>query len=396
MRKEPNAGKRILVISPRMLTPDIDSGSLRMYHLLMILKDLSYRVTFISSFTSSWPPYTSRLEKDTNQLRELGIEVPNNSTVSSVEDHLHQTGKLYDVVILSEEYVGSKHIESVRRYAPQAIIFFDTVDLHYLRHYREAKVTGNVRALKRALQTKKRELAIAKEADYTLAVSPAEKTILEKECPGIQVHIISNIHKLYGSDKPFSERKDLLFVGSFQHLPNVDAVNYFMDEIYPLIRRELSRVKIYIIGNDPQESIRSFCSEDVIVTDYVPDLGPYFNNCRLSIAPLRFGAGVKGKVLMSMSYGVPVVASSIAAEGLYLSDGKDLLVADSPSGFCDAVVKLYQDKTLWNSISKNGLEILSRYFSFKAVRANLLELLKSIERGDDREQTTRERNHTGV
>jgi glycosyltransferase involved in cell wall biosynthesis len=300
------------------------------------------------------------------------------------------------MVILSEDYVGSKHIESVRRYAPQAVILFDTVDLHYLRHYREAKITGNVRALKRALQAKKRELAIAREADYTLVVSPVEKTILEKECPGIQVHIISNIHKLHGSDKTFSERKDLLFVGSFQHLPNVDAVNYFMDEIYPLIKKELSSLKIYIIGNGPPDSIKSLCSADVIVTDHVPDLGPYFNNCRLSIAPLRFGAGVKGKVLMSMSYGVPVVASSVAAEGMYLSDGKDVLVADSAIGFCGAVVKLYQDKTLWNLISKNGLEILSEHFSFNAVRAKLLELLKSVERGNKNEQTTRERNHTSV
>lgn len=378
-KKGPNSGKRILVISARMLTPDMDSGSLRTHRILMILKELSYHVAFVASFLHSWPPFTSRLEEDTNRLRKLGIEVPSSQDINPVEDHLKDSGKVYDVVILSEEYVAAKHIASVRKYAPQAVILFDTVDLHYLRHYREAKVTGNVRALKRALQTKERELTVAKQADYTLVVSPIEKTILEKACPGIRVHVISNIHKLYGSVKPFSERKAILFVGSFQHSPNIDGVNYFIDEIYSLIKREIVGVKIYIIGSNPPASLKSLCSKDLIVTDYVPDLAPYFNNCRLSVAPLRFGAGVKGKVLMSMSYGVPVVASSIAAEGMYLTDGKNVLVADNPNDFCDAVVALYQNETLWNHLSKNGLDIVSRHFSFAAIRAKLLELLTSME-----------------
>jgi len=378
--RESNSGKHILVIGARVLTPDIDAGSLRMYHLLTILKELSYHATFIASFPCSWPPYTSRLETDTNRLRELAIEVPSGSAIKSVEDHLQRNGKRYDVVILGGEYVATKHIASVRKYAPQAVILFDTGDIHYLRHYREAKVTGNVRALKRALRSKKRELAAARQADYTLVVSPIERTILEKDCPGIRIHVISSIHKLYGSVKPFSERRDILFIGSFQHSPNLDAVNYLMNEIYPLIRREIVGVKIYIIGSDPPASIKGLSSNDVIVTGYVPDLAPYFDNCRLSVAPLRFGAGVKGKVLTSMSYGVPVVASSIAIEGMHLADGENVLVADSPNDFCEAVVTLYQNETLWNHLSRNGLDIISQHFSFEAVRVALLELLTNIGR----------------
>jgi glycosyltransferase involved in cell wall biosynthesis len=379
LEKEPYFDKQILVICARMLTPDIDAGSLRTYHLLTILRDLSYHVTFIASFPFSWPPYTSSLETDTIRLRERGIKVPSDSTTNSVEGHLQQSGRLYDVVILGGEYVAAKHIANVRQYAPQATILFDTGDIHYLRHYREAKVTGNVRALKRALRTKKRELAAAKQADYTLVVSPIEKAILEKECPGIQVHVISSIHKLHGSAKPFSERKDILFIGSFQHAPNLDAVSYLMDEIYPLIRRKIIGIKLYIIGSDPPVSIKNLNSSDVIVTGYVPDLASYFDNCRLSVAPLRFGAGVKGKVLTSTSYGVPVVASSVAAEGMYLTDGQNVLVADDHNDFCNAVVTLYQNETLWNHLSRNGLDIISQRFSFAAVRAALLELLTNIE-----------------
>jgi glycosyltransferase involved in cell wall biosynthesis len=375
----PRRARPILVIGARMLTPDLDAGSLRMYHLLAILSDLSCQVTFIASFPSSWPPYTERLEKDSDRLREMGIEVPSGSVVRSVEDYLQQSGRSYDAVLLGGEYVAAKHLASVRHYAPQAITLFDTGDLHYVRHYREAKITGNVRALKRALQTKRRELKAAKEADYTLVVSPVEQAILERDCPGVRVHVISSIHEVYGAARPFSGREGMLFVGSFQHTPNLDAVGYFVEEIFPLIKEEIDSARAYIIGGDPPDFIQALDSDDVIVTGYVPDLAPYFDNCLLSVAPLRFGAGVKGKVLTSLSHGVPVVGTSVAVEGLFLSDGENVLVADDPAGFSKAVVALYQDATLWNRLSKNGLDILSQHFSFEVARAALLELLAAIE-----------------
>jgi glycosyltransferase involved in cell wall biosynthesis len=374
--RELDSKKRVLVIDARMLTPDVDAGSLRMYHLLRLLRDLSYRVTFAADFPSSWPPHTSRLEEDTNCLRELGIDVP--SGQSSVEDHIKSDGELYDMVIISREPVATRHIASVRKYCPQAIVLFDTVDLHHLRQYRMAKATGNVQVLKQALQTKRRELAIVQQADYTLVVSPDEKVLLEKSCPKVQAYVIPIVCRLYGSAKPFSERAGIVFVGSFQHSPNLDAIDYFVSEIYPLIKKKIGGLKLFVVGSSPLDSIKRLSSSDIVVTGYVPDLASYFDNCRLSIAPLRFGAGAKGKVLTSMSYGVPVVASSIAAEGMYLTDGKDVLVADGPSDFCDAVVTLYQNETLWTSISESGLETISRHFSFAAVRAALVELLEEI------------------
>ena len=373
---------RILMIAPRVLTPNIDGGSLRMYHLMAILNDLSYRVTFVPSFPYSWPPYTSRLQKDTEHLQKSGVEVPPTSTMNPVEDHLQRNGERYAIVILGEEYVAAKHIASIRKYCPQAMIAFDTGDLHYLRHYREARVSGNVRALRRALQSKTRVLAVAREADCTFVVSPVDKAILERDCPDVRAYVISSIHEVHGSAKPFADRQDMLFIGSFQHAPNLDAVNYLVDEIYPLIRKETACRRLYIIGGDPPVSIKSLSCSDIIVTGYVPDLAQYFDNCRVSVAPLRFGAGVKGKVLTSMSHGVPVVASSIAAEGMYLTDGKDVLVADNPIDFCDAVVSLCEDESLWNDLSKNGANVVSEHFSFRAVRAKLLEWLASMEGGE--------------
>lgn len=373
------SGKHVLVIAPRMLTPDIDAGSLRLYHLLVMLRGLSYGVTFVPSFAGSWPPHDSRLREDTERLRQAGVKVPTTSTIDPVEDHLQRSGKRYAIVILCDEYVASKHIAPVRKYCPQAIVVFDTVDVGYVRHYREAKVTGSVRALRRALQSKRRFLAVAREADFTFVVSQVDRAIMERDCPGVRAHVISSIHDLSGCARPFSDRQDILFVGSFQHSANLDAVHYFVREIQPLLRGEIVGIRTYIIGGDPPPSVMDLGSPDVVVTGHVPDLAQYFDNCRLSVAPLRFGSGVKGKVLTSLSYGLPVVASSMAIEGLHLTDGKDVLVADDPADFCEALASLYRDESLWGHLSKNGLEVVAQHFSFAAVRANLVQWLTSIE-----------------
>ena len=373
------SGKHVLVIAPRMLTPDIDAGSLRLYHLLVMLRGLSYGVTFIPSFAGSWPPYNSRLRDDTEHLQQAGVEVPSTSTIHHVEDHLERNGKRYAIVILCDEYVASRHIATVRNHCPQGTIVFDTSDLHYVRHYREAKVTGSVRALRRAMQSKKRALAVVGEADFTFVVSLVDEAILERDCPGVRAHVISSIHEVHGSAKPFSDRRHILFIGSFQHSPNLDAVHYFVSEIQPLLREEIVGIKTYIIGGDPPASIKDLSARDVIVTGYVPDLAQYFDNCRLSVAPVRFGSGVKGKVLTSLGYGLPVVASSIAIEGMHLSDGKDVLVADNPEDFCQAVVSLYHGETLWNQLSENGLEVVAQRFSTAAVRAELVRWLTGME-----------------
>jgi glycosyltransferase involved in cell wall biosynthesis len=375
-----DSGRRMLVIGPRVLTPDMDAGSSRMYRLLVLLRAQSSSATFLASFPDSWPPFSSRVQDDTSRLRQAGIEVPETSGLEPVEDHLRSRGREYTAVMLTGEYVAAKYMQSVRRHAPQALVVFDTGDLHYLRHYREAKITRNARALKRSLKSKRRELAAAREADYTLVVSQEEKSILEGDCPGARVYVLPSIHEVYGSARPFSQRKDLVFVGSFQHTPNLDAVKYLAEKIMPLVWDKSSSVKTYVIGSDPPDHLADLASEQMIFTGYVPDLAQYFDSCRISVAPLRFGAGVKGKVLTSLSYGVPVVASSIAAEGLFLTHGEDVLIADEARAFAEAVMSLYRDESLWNRLSRKGLDTVSRHFSPTAAKAALTELLAQMEK----------------
>ena len=179
-------------------------------------------------------------------------------------------------------------------------------------------------------------------ADLTLVVSPFEKGILEKECPGIDVRILSTIYPLEERDVPgFDGRRDIVFIGGFQHLPNADAVLYFAREIFPLVRDRLPDAVFQVIGPDAPPEILALASPSIQILGHVPDVRPLFDRARVSVAPLRFGAGVKGKVNQSMALGVPTVVTSIAAEGMYLVHENNAMIAEDPERFADAVVRLW-------------------------------------------------------
>jgi len=383
----------ILVIGLRIPSPDMDSGSFRMFNLLILLKEMSDSVSFVALHPQSWPPFDSHIEKDKELLRKSGIAVPE---VSSLEQYIKSCGEEYDAVILSDIDAADSNIDIVRKYASQALIIFDTVDLHFLRYYREAKETGNINILKKALDTKKRELTIARKADCTLVVSPVEKNILKNACPELQVHIISNVHEPYAYSIPYSERRDIVFVGSFQHSPNLDAAHYLIEDIFPLIKNKIEKVKLYVVGSSPPDSIAELSSENVMITGFVDDLTSLMNKCRVSVAPLRFGAGVKGKVLQSISCGLPVVGSSIAVEGSYLTHNLDVLIADTPENFCQAVVDLYKNRRLWDKISRNGLEIISKHFSLEATQKKLTILFEQMVKRNKNGSSACERDNAGL
>jgi glycosyltransferase involved in cell wall biosynthesis len=266
----------------------------------------------------------------------------------------------------------------VRSSAPHTCIIFDTTDLHYLRAFRGAKVTGNLNLLRQALELQRAELAAVRRADATLVVSSVEQEILARECPGARVSIVSNIHPIQGSAGSFGAREGIVFIGAFPHHPNQDAMRYFMAEIYPLVKARHPSVPITIIGSEPPAWLVAAASDTVTVTGHVADLDAYLNRCRLTIAPLRYGAGVKGKVLTSMSYGVPVVASSIAIEGIPAQDRREVLIADEPVGFSNALHELYTDAALWSALSMNGLEMVRENFSAAAARDALAQLFLAL------------------
>ncbi|MCC7256212.1 MAG: glycosyltransferase, partial [Dokdonella sp.] len=277
---------------------------------------------------------------------------------------------------LSRHYVAAPFVGLLRLHAPQARLVFDTVDLHYLREQRAAELSSDPALARTAAATRTQELKLIRDCDITLVVSPVEQELLARDAPGARVEVLSNVHEVHGCKQGFAARKDLVFVGGFQHPPNVDAVEWFVREVFGAVRTQLPEVRFHVIGSRVPESIRALADAQVIVHGFVADIMPFMDGCRISVAPLRYGAGVKGKVNMAMSCGLPVVATPIAVEGMHVQAGSDVLVADSAAGFADAIVHLYRDENLWHTLSVNGLANVERHFSFAAARTAVERLFK--------------------
>jgi GT2 family glycosyltransferase len=367
-------GRRMLVIDHFVPTYDQDAGSESTFNILKLLSELGHKVTFIGDNLLSIQPYTTALQQN-------GIEVIYGPYVLSVEEYIKRHGRYFDVVILSRPQIAIKHIESVKRNCDRAKIIYDTKDLVYIRESRRAEVENSEKVRKLAEASKRTEFYLAENTDLTLVVSPEEKKILLKENPRLNVEVLRHVLPVIKQPKkPFSERKDLLYVGGFYHIPNVDGVIYFVNEIFPGIRKRLPGVRLYIVGSNPPHEVSSLQSSDIIVTGFVKDMAPYFENCRVFVVPLRYGAGIKGKVVHSMIRGLPVVATPIGAEGIIeeVEEGKDILVANTKEEFVEKVVSLYTDEKLWNILSESPLHYVEKNYSYEASRIRLKEILEKL------------------
>ena len=364
LRRPPPGRKNILVIDHYIPSPDRDSGSLRMFQILKILRQLGHCVTFIPDNLAKVMPYTGELQK-------RGIEVVYHPYVKKLSDYLISHGSSFDAVVLSRCDFARKHIADVRLHAPQSRIIFDTVDLHFVREDSEARLTGDPEARRKAGEKQRLEHELIEQADETWVVSSLEQQLLQKKRPNKSIQVVSNIVDIPGSNRPFAVRRDWLFIGGFQHRPNIDAVLFFVKEIYPLLSENLRDAKFYIIGDKPPPEVAALATDRIVVAGLQRDVRPFFDSVKLSVAPLRFGAGVKGKINQSMAFGVPVVATSMAIEGMELTDREDILVADEPEEFARALIELYQSEELWNRISENGVRKTRALYSTDAARKKL-------------------------
>jgi len=371
LAREHRVRGRVLVVDACTPMPDRDSGSLRMLNLVRLLQADGWKVSFLAENLAHHGHYTEALQR-------LGVEALYHPWIADPVAWLREHGSLLDVVILSRHYVASAYAPLVRVYAPHARLVFDTVDLHYLRERRAAELSGDPEALRAAARTEAQELKLVRAADVTVVVSPVEQEILRRECPSARIEVLSNVHEVAGSRRDFASRRDLYFVGSYQHPPNVDAMRWFVREVWPLAAARLPDARFHVVGSGLDEALsRELAGERIEVHGHVADLDPYLDGCRLAVAPLRYGAGVKGKVNLGMAHGQPVVATPVAVEGMNLVDGEDVLVAATAAEFADAIVRLYGDAALWQRLSDRGTENVRRHFSFDAARAALARILPS-------------------
>ena len=371
---ERDRGKRgrILILDETTPTPDQDSGSLDAFLVQKTLTELGYKVVFA-------PDNLQLLDGYTQQLQQIGTECLYEPYVPTLKHYLKLHGKAFDFVILNRAQAAHGHINTVRRYCPHAKVIFNTVDLQHLRQAREAALTGSEAIAKQAKRLREIEFELMHKSDMTLVISAAEAELLHLQEPSLRLTVLPYMREIPGCRLPFAERKDIVFLGGFDHSPNVDAVEYFVKEIWPRVHSALPELKFLIIGSKMTPRIKALESHPgVVAVGYVADLAEYFDHCKMTVVPLRFGAGIKGKIGTSASFGVPSVATQIAVEGMGFVNGEHILVADGPAEFADAVIRLYQDEPLWAKLSQAGLDKLTEQYSLTAGKQRLQALLDTL------------------
>lgn len=376
------ARKHVLIVDAVTPTPDQDSGSVDMVNLIRILIDLGWRVHFV--------PQTNygHAGRYTDDLQKLGVECVYFPPYRTLDHYLTENGELFDMAIICREPVASVTMETVRSQIPRAKVIFYTVDLHYLRMERQAALKNDPQIAAAAAETKASEISLMRQSDLTILLSEFERDLITKDVPDVATAVLPLIRDIPGRDGDFQSRKDVVFIGGFNHQPNIDAVQWLVSEIWPRVREKMSGARLKICGSNMPESVRELCAryDDIEAVGFVADLAEVFNSCRLSVAPLRFGAGLKGKLATSFGYGVPCVTTAVAVEGMSPESLAECrLQGDTPEQLADLIVKYYSSPSDWERVSQASLKYVDRHFSYRVIKQTVEAMLQQLEHGAPKE-----------
>ncbi|MCE1183846.1 MAG: glycosyltransferase [Rhodocyclales bacterium] len=367
--------RRILVADYRVPRPDVSAGEHATVGILRDLCALGYEVVFLPNDMVPSPCYEAALCSVGMQVvnRESGFEY----SAHYLERHGSEFGTFYFIRV----DVAETLLPIARRVAPNAKVIFHAPDLYFLRETREAELNNDPAARERALHTRDRELAMMRQSDRVVLVSPAEVPVLRGVLPDTPISVFPVLYApVVENQRPYSERKNIFFLGGFGHSPNVNAVQWFAAEVWPHVREALPNVEFHIIGAEAPAAVTALERQPGIkVVGFVPELEPVLETLRVGVAPLQYGAGIKGKVAVTMGAGIPCVCTEIAAEGMGIKNDVHALVENDPFRFAQAIVTLYQDEKTWSRLAKNGQSLVQDKFGDAANRASLLKVLDQTQ-----------------
>lgn len=363
--------KTILVIDHYVPHYDKDAGSRTIYQYLKLFVKMGLNVKFIGDNYFKHEPYTS-------ELQEFGIEVLYGPYyANNWKEWIKINSKYLDYVFLNRPHISEKYIDYFCN--SNIKILYNLCDLHFLREEREYKITGKEELLKSSQLWKSRELNLMKKSDVVLTLSEEERRILHEEYKVNNVSIapIFIFEKFEYEGKSFELRKDILFVGGFSHSPNYDGIKWFINKVFPLILEEKSDLILNIAGSNPPEELLSLKNKNIIVHGYVSEdkLKQLYENNRICIIPLRYGAGVKGKLIEAMYHQIPIVSTSIGIEGL---PNIDIVPSDEDNDFARRVLELYDCKEECKIQTKNSLNFIKNKYSEKAAINYFLSIFNEV------------------
>ena len=349
---------------------DKDAGSFITREYLAIFIQMGFKIVF-------WPDNLRKPEPYTSQLQQVGIEVIYGAR--SFDEYIHNTGRFFDWACICRPHIAPRYIDHIQKHSSAKIVYV-AHDLHFLRLERQAAVEKSRKTLQQSERLKHVEFDLMRKSAQTAVFSPVEQDIIAKEAPDANPVVWPWIQPVCQSIPPWADRKDLLYVGGFGHEPNVDAACWFVEEVLPKIKRRLPDIRLILAGSNPSNRVKELASKDVEVTGYVPDLTSWLSNSRVFVCPLRYGAGFKGKIMLAMAHGLPVVTTQIGAEGMTIDQDGVAVVTDDPKAFADHVVRLYADRAAWGELSKKSIEYVRGHHSPEHARQEVSKLFSEIAR----------------
>jgi glycosyltransferase involved in cell wall biosynthesis len=366
--------KRVLFIDHLIPKPDQDAGSVTSINTMILLREFGFQVTF----ATYWPLFVDT--KYSVLLQKAGVEVLYCPFTTNLTDHLKEFGTRYDLVFSCRADTTANILPLVRKHCPEAPIIFHTIDLHYLRLERQAALFGDWRVKESSDTYRNLERWLIEQTDVSIVHSDAErKNLIELGVHSEKLVVSPLILEVPKVSRKFKERNSLVFVAGFSHPPNVDAITAFCNETMPKIVELDPKVILKVVGTNVPDEVKELENPNVEIVGYVEDLDELLGKCKISIAPLRYGAGIKGKVGKSLVNGTPVVASQIAIEGMQLNPGEGFLVANNSEEFTDQILSLYRNEILWQELSDKGRGAADRLWGFHAAAESLSEVLGRID-----------------
>lgn len=360
--------KTILFASRDFPTHDKDSGSNRLKEIILIYKQLGYNCILFAPNMFEDDSYVKFYKQ--HQV----IIFVENTKYNSIYNFI-STFKNIDYVWFNGPLALNLFYRKMKSILPNTKFMYDMVDIHFLRYKRAIEIEPTRISLKKNYKHFFHlETVIAPKLDYIIAISDKEKEIMSEYVDKNKIITISNIHypKIDISErKSFNESKGIIFIGSI-HEPNIDAVRFLYEKIMPIVWKTNPDLKVSVIGNVADKlDIKQFPKFDFL--GFVESIEEHFMTSKIMVAPLRFGAGVKGKIGQAFEYFFPVVTTDIGAEGMQLINEKNVLIANDEKTFAEAILRLNSDEELWNTLRNNSIDSL-KPFSLETVKEKIKTL----------------------
>jgi O-antigen biosynthesis protein len=360
----------VLAIHEMLPHPDRHGADLQWVQMLQELRAQGHTVTHIARSGVNRERYGPPLEAlgirvltpDAERLRFLGFDFPATWTLERV---LKENN--FDLAILFHWFwngisIPEHYMEDIRRFSPDTFVAVLTDDQQGLRELQLANLTHYWADYERSQDFASREMEVYGRADVLLTISEDDRRAFLRANPDLRTGPMPMIASNGPEGLPFHLRADVLFLANFDNPANRDAIDWMLSEIWPPIRRLMPAVQLVLVGNSlpPQLGLNQ---PGVCRVGYVADLSETFGACRIAASPVRFGTGIKTKNLLALAHGVPLVTTTVGADGLNLRDGHTALIANSAQEFSTAIVKAYGDESLWDKLSREGRGLITRNFS---------------------------------